>query len=29
VGHPRRAEHVRCTSAYRPIAVDWLQLKLK
>src|SRR5579864_87441 len=28
-GHPRRARPVRCTSAYRPIAVDWLQLKLK
>jgi hypothetical protein len=29
LGHPRRAKPVRCTSAYHPIAVDWLQLKLK
>ena len=26
MGHLRRAEPVRCTSAYRPIALDWLQL---
>jgi hypothetical protein len=29
MSHARRARPVRCTSAYRPIAVDWLQLKLK